>query len=52
MDADNIQGVTEAMVLINALELPAEFTFDTSLIGELLAPDNYSKACYFFYQQR
>ena len=51
MDATNIQGVVDALVLSQELQLPPKFSFDTSLIGELLAPDTYNKLRCFSHQR-
>ncbi len=51
MDPTNIQGVVDALDLGRELELPPKFTFDTSLMGVLLAPDTGNKLRYFSHQR-
>ena len=51
MDGANVEGVMNALALSCELELPPMLTFDTSLMGELLAPDTYNKLRYFSHQR-
>jgi hypothetical protein len=51
MDPNNVEGVMDALVLGQELELPPNLTFDTCLMGLLLAPDTGNKLRYFSHQR-